>query len=770
MLRFKLKKSAGFTIAEFIVASVIGVVLLGIVWGIWNFVHRGWTIEQRLIRARVDLQIAMERIKEEMRLSSLNYTSYYPPAGPPYTAVSFPMATADSNNSNFLDLDANGNIDWDTSVIYYLYDDDGNKKLKRTVITANDAFLTDTDDRDGQVSELANAASEPTGTGSGMNGTHPSNLKNKGNATTTTIIENVTSFTLTPTYQLFDGYSAATQRSDKVDFGVVNLDSTYDAGDGYHDFKFEVVGTSNTGYKMGIDSIAITPSGCEREAEVIFLSTGETGTDPLRDTVSKESGGTAAPVTAAGWSGGQYLEYSSGGVGDYINMRLYYDVYRESNFDGSTRVNAYLTGGQVKLGDFNADEGIVEGWTALGQTAGAGQGYYGATPTSMANITARNLVSSAALQVSLGTTTYDLVRVKFVSHPTLNYDLQIVSAYIAERNMAAANADALDPKVQLYFTDGFGNIAPGATITAGSSLYSNWTIFGINPLKDYFVTFHITGVVADSYVSYWPDGMSGAPHSYLLTYDPPSDKSAVADWPAPVDRTSAAPPAELPVAPASGSECTVTSNIYGIEEIEVYRSSGSVLSDVYDTQFAGPAYNDIGWTESVSANADVRVEAGSSDDANMSSATWDFLDSNSTINPHSLSISTGKFVQSEATLSAVPYWKCLTCGATYTNAQYSLTPPASHLCTLCSLYLVPAINSPEVDNITVDWPGGTQLCEVSGYFTQKPDYGIIKLTVDGQGFTKGLDIAVTITNTFPSMAKTYETSLITSAEPRNTGR
>lgn len=769
MRKVKLKMQRGFTIPEFMISVLIGVIFLGIVLGMWQFTHRSWTVEQQLVRSRVDLQMAMERIKEEMRLSSLNYTSFYPSSGPPYTAVSFPLAThLSSPNSAFLDLDdSTGNIDWDKSVIYFLYDASGNKKLKRTVITSNKTYLTDTDKRYDQVLQLATAITEPDGAGSSN---HPSSLDNKSNASTTTVIENVSSFTLTPTYRLFDGYSATTQRSDKMEFGVVNLDSTYDSSSGYHDFKFEIVGTSGTDYKMGIDSICITPSGCEREAEVIALNSA-TGS-PLLDALDDDYGGSASTVTASGWSGNQYLEYSSGDVGDYINMRLYYDLYRESNFDGATKDNTYLTGDNlyIKLGDFEEGEGVVSGWTAALETGGTAQGYYDLTPTSMANITARNLISSAKLQSLLGTTTYDMARVKFVSHPTTGCDLQITSAYIAERDSTTSNQNATDTKTRLYFTDASENITPGTTITAGSSQYSNWTIFGIDPTKDYFVTFHVTGTVADSYASYWPGATLGETNSYLLVYDPPSDQSAVAAWPAPVDETSVNPPAELPVAPVSGSECTITRNIYAVEGIEVYRKTGSVLSDIYDSQAVDadkPDYAQIGWRES--AGTDATTYAGSSDDSGMTGAIWD---SASGSNPHSLgaSIDGGKFVQSAANFSAEPYWKCLDCGAIYTDAAYKLSAPSSHLCTACSTYLAPAIDTPWVDDVTVNWPGGTQLCEVSGYFTQKSDYGIIKLTVDGLGFTKGIDLSVTISDTFPSLGKTYETSLITSAEPRNTGR
>ncbi len=73
-----------------------------------------------------------------------------------------------------------------------------------------------------------------------------------------------------------------------------------------------------------------------------------------------------------------------------------------------------------------------------------------------------------------------------------------------------------------------------------------------------------------------------------------------------------------------------------------------------------------------------------------------------------------------------------------------------------------------MDNVAIDWPGEAKMCDISGYFAQKPDYGIIKLTVDGQELTKGLEFNLTVSETLQS--ETYEASLTSEIEPRNTGR
>jgi hypothetical protein len=277
----------------------------------------------------------------------------------------------------------------------------------------------------------------------------------------------------------------------------------------------------------------------------------------------------------------------------------------------------------------------------------------------------------------------------------------------------------------------------------------------------------------DSYVTYWPGG-SGNTNSYLHYDIPPTDPAGVAGWsPLPVDKTAATvnPPNELPQA-APGDTCTATRNIYAVQEIEVYKKTGSVLSGIYDTQLTAPNYNNIGWTESIptaagTTSADIEVYAGSDSAPNMSSASWDSPDS---ANPHPLSIGSGRYAQLGAILYAVPYWECPSCGAEYTDTAYKLNPPASHLCSnaACSSYLIPAVKRPQLDNVTIDWPGEAQLCNVDAYFTQKPDYGIIKLTVDGQELMREVQIDITVSDDF--RGDPVEISLTAGVEPRNTGR
>ncbi|MCK4463608.1 MAG: hypothetical protein KAU58_04790, partial [Candidatus Omnitrophica bacterium] len=498
-MKFKKSTFQGMTLTELLVTLVVGTLFLGIVLSSWYFTYRNWSIERMRTRLRIDLAVVMERVKEEMRLSSLSYTSFYPSDALEYTAISFPMAKVDTNDSRFLDLNTNNYIKWGKSVIYHIFEnpqDSGNYELRRTEFTNNYAYLTDETDRNKQLSDLV------------QYGEVQASTPNRVNADTDTILKSIDSFTIKFQAQLFDGYSSTIQRSDKVEFGNIKIDY---GEDGYHDFRFEVVGKNadSSDRKFGIDVFSITPSGCPREAEFYY---------PLSSPHS-DSGGTPSEGDWSECSGNHYLEYSSGNIGDYINLHIYYDLWRESDFDGSTnKENTILTGDDLYIKLRDLEEGNEVNWEAGIQAGGVTIEDYN---DALSDITVRNVISGANLDLD-----GDLVRVKFDAHsddsnPGTDLSFTITAAYIDERESvlnpvndgAVDDEDAMDPavlsppgsetRIQLYFLrdpitkvisnsySGTEEIAWGGIIPEGESRYSNWAIFPIDETKDYFVTFHI---------------------------------------------------------------------------------------------------------------------------------------------------------------------------------------------------------------------------------------------------------------------------------------
>lgn len=719
------------TLPEVLIFSVIGMFLVGIIFSMWYFAYKNWAIERTRTGLRVNLEMALERIKEEARITSGSYTSLYK-SGSDYTAISFPAPTVGVNG--LCTLDGSGNIFWDRSIIYHVY----SNELRRTEFIGNNTVILNQTNR---AAQLASVITNGDGSAwSAIDG--ESSITKK-------IVKGVSAceFKIVPDSAVFDGYSATTKRSDKVELGSVLLDTGYAAG--YHDFTFTVEDQNpvSTGYNFGIDSISIAPAGCEREAEFY---------DPLSSPHSY-GGGSPSKQYILGFGGNNFLEFSAGTTGAYVNLYAYYDLWRESNFTNATRTNTILTGNDlyVKLADPTENPEIS--WQAAVQTGGATLDYNDAMPLpiSMADITVRNVMSSANIDEDS-----NLFRVKFQSH-SVN-PLTITKVYLDERN---TGQDAISPptsntRIQLYFTSG-GNVTPGITISAGSSVDSNWAIFPIDSIsKDYFVTFHISS----GNVSYWPGAISTAINSYLM-YDSAQTWVGQAVWSSvPIITHQSQPPPPDAVPPPDG-DCYSSPDIHVTASMEGWKHTGSVVSEIYDTTLADPVYNQIKWSES-NASDDIELSAGSSDDSGMSGATWS---SGSSLNPHSLSIGTGRYFQFQAELGVTPYWTCINHpSVNISDASYKSAFPLTPTCGTCGEELIPAVSCPWVDDVTIDWPGPTRMCDISGYFAMKDDYGIINLTVDGNDLIKGFGFSLTISDVVQGVS--YEESLTAEVKPRNTGK
>ena len=711
----KTHKTRGISLVEVMMSVLLGTILFGIVFSIWYFSYKNWTLDRVRTTMRVDMEIAVERIKEELRLSSTTYLSLLKPSGETeYTAISFPAVTPDVNG--FFPLDASDLIEWDRSIIYHAYDNpvSGFKELRKTEFSNNNSVLINQTQRETQ---LANAVSAGDGSGG----------PNAVNAVTKTIIERISAFTVDPKAQEFDGYSLSIRRSDNVTFGSIAL------APGNHDFSFEVTekNDDSSGYKLGVDTFSVNPSGCLQEMEVY--------------TPQSSSGDTNSKVGPnVMWSGNNFIEYDSDSIGDYVTFRIYYDTWLDANFNNSARNNTVLTGDDlyIKLPDF--DEGSDAVWQAEVEAGSAsGDAVKSDFSTDLTGVTIRNLVLGGNID-SDG----DTVRIKFDSHSV--QALTIVEAYLDERQ---ADEDAVNPPVintpgttrtQLYFTDATGGIAPGITIAAGGEVYSNWVIFPIETAKNYFVTF----LLGAGSTSYWAGTDPVSINSYLMGPDTMGGNYvSQASWSVPALHDNANLPPD--------DTCYSTANIYTTASIEVWSDNGSVTTEIYDTKLSSPSYISTVWDSSATG---VSVSGRSSSDPLMSGALW---------TAGSVS-GTGRYAQVMADLATTPYWTCMDHSAiNVTDAEYKNSSIEN--CSICGKYLIPGVDEPWLDNIKVTWqPPATIICDMSGYFAQDADYGIIKLLVDGQELMKGIEFNIT---TLGDVQGDPITSALTAeVEPRNTGK
>ena len=764
-MKNRILNSKAMSIPEALLAIVIGLIAIGSVLGIWYLTYRTWAVEHVRNRMRVNLEIGLENIKNDVRLSTTSHMSYYPSGVGPYTAISIPGADRDVNG--FFTLDANRLIIWDRTIVYHVYTSGGVTELRKTVFDPRDNTLT-------SVQRLAQLTSVVTN-GDG------SSAANGGNSTTSTLFEHVVALSILPKAGEFDGYNPTRIQSNFMEFGSIRLVS------GYHTIKFQVTGqnSSSTGYGIGVDAFSISPSGGLREAEIFippFASSGET----------------ASKVFVEGWSGNNFMNYTSNGVGDYVTLRFYYDMWHESNFENSTRDNTYLDGNDIyaTMAEFAQPEDVdaaddpkwsdsmdnivweagVEGSSANGDAEKAD--YIPTGAIDVKGITVRNLLSSANVSDDL-----DVIRVKFEAHsanPVTNptaIPIKILAAYIDERDSVTANQNAVDPpttasRIQLFFTtDPTTNqysstlatsiVTPGITIPAGGGAYSNLAIFDIDETKDYFITFYID-ISAPSYASFWQGTLSTDVNSYLRRGNYP----ATASWPiGSSEGHKQVLGAELPT--ALDGQWTSTPHVYVTASLEGWVDTGTVTSRIYDTQVANPGYNLIDWDEYKPSSTTVQFKVRSSDDEDMAGATgWDALAWMSS-KPSGLTIGAGRYVQFRGELSVAPHWTCKDHSAVnVTDAAYKA---GTTTCGTCALPLRPVVSGfPWLDNVEIDWPGETHVCDIGAYMTKDSDYGIIKVSIDDTDLVKGLEFTITLSDDV--LSTTYEHTLSAEVEPRNTGQ
>ncbi len=754
----------GVTIMELLIAVSVALFVLGTTLSIWTFFHKVWTAERYRSALRVDMMKGLETIRRDIRLSSGTYMLFYPTGGAVFTAISMPLAEADDDG--LYSLDGENKIAWDKTVIYHVIVEAGvGKKLRRTVINSWNSGWG----RQERYGQLANVASGTLA----------------GDSYKDLIRTDLESFEISSSSPITDFYdeSADAVCKKNVTFGHVQL------GLGSHDIRFTVAGknTSSSGYAFGIDNLKITPSGSVREAEYYISTFALPG-------MFNSNGFTASRVYGDKWGNGNYLEYAAMGSGDWIEITDGYDLWRNSSFEVASRDNVSLTGEEERvaldlpnafdLPGYATDPEEVA-WHAQQQT-GANEidGY--ANPSNPAGeaddpMVIRTLIKSQYLVLNREK---DLIRIRFMTSSSAGSSLRIEKAYITRKNNAvgAENYDGLendnpipgeDAKEyhmhqQLFFRDtiedfdGDGvtdDIVSGITILPslpqGGEAWSEWTAFplitadSVGNAVDYLVTYLVT-VPAGGACKYWP---GSSVNTYYLTgagYDLADLEKAVGT------------PAWQGVYTPEGS----TDEIFAVAEIDSWRKVGTVESQIFNTALDNPAYNTIRWSEYSPVGTAASVKARASDDENMSGAAeWETLSSGS---PPAVA---GRYVQSMAELSTVPYWEISGGGGKksyedYVNEQVSL---ASYEFPLYSgEFLVSGVTSVWVDDIEVDWPGKDRVCTISGDIAKRNDYGQVTVTVDGRELIKTLIVDMKASVDFFGRILQEENRL--EIEPRNTSK
>jgi len=747
---------------------MVSVVIIGSVTSAWVFIYKTWVEKSDETHLRVDLMKALEIIKRDIRRSSLRYMSFYPAEETSYSAISLPVA--DTDDGGFLKLDADEAIEWDKTVVYHIFsEEDGTATLRRTVYDPRDNDLTDA----ARYKQLKNTVDSGDG---GRDSTTDKNF-----------LRNLETFIVDPLALLVDFYdeSDTPVKVDRITFGEARLSA------GEHTIRFEIDGKNpaSSGYGIGIDNISITPCGSWREAEYYNSSFAPDGALTV-------TGGTAKRVYDSVWENNNYLEFQAGGAGAYVEFKDYYDLWRESSFASATLDNTTKAGEEVHVELDVPQEGVeaVEiAWSSAAETGDATLGGRdGNLPT--CPVVIRTIVENGFIIDDA-----DLIRVKFRS--SSENPLKISAAYIMRRE-SGEEVDGLPNQKpgkneipeyhwhqQLFFRDAYDMRNPSGAedlleevyIPANSEVWSEWTAFPFVQKNsadrdvDYMIAIYIPELEDVDFPAEFQTFNGGKPDCRYWR-----GKTDLSFYVKDNDINSDAHGIEIAGTPSWSQNLGIerknrdywgNDRIFIVEEIDTWKKTGTVESQIFDTAKTSPAYASMKWSENRPGGTQIRLKARSSANSAMDGASdWEDI-SGRTSNPHALSISSQRYVQFLAELTAGLLWESSGEQLNYSDyvQRQRKGDPYIFPRDASGELLAATVEYPWLDDVQISWPGARRTsCVVSGYVARKNDYGRAKVLIDGEEVTKILSVTAKVSTEI--RGKTLEIGNTMEVEPKNTGK
>ncbi|MFH0907457.1 MAG: prepilin-type N-terminal cleavage/methylation domain-containing protein [bacterium] len=690
----RMTRKSGFSLIEMMIAiAIMGLVVAGTISG-WLFVIFGERWNSTQDKLDLDVRTALEYIRRDLRLTTMN-KMYFAPAGPgPYTAVSFPIAV-DDDGDGLVELDGNTNIIWDITKIYHRYGT--GMEFRVTTIVNRDNSLTDAQ-RQAQLDYILN------------NGDAAGTFE-AGNASTRTLFKNLFTWNVSIDSAIFDSYNPTVDREPAMTLGSLILSN------GTHSYKFNVVGKnpSSSGYKLGLDAMAVSASGGQREME--------------KQTISIQSGAAAfvEPMTNGSWSGNNHLAFPATATGQYVTLGMVNDAWEDDNFGGmgSYKEDTVLDfDTTLSPKDFVIKlDGMGYTWTACDQTkdfsGGALLGNWNHHLNDIDGCAVR-ILCRGGMMAEGGHILFD-GQTHYVFFEAGLDNFRINDAFIAR--CASSNAltpDALDNGVRLWFS------GTSESVDMNGSSWSAYawpvgSIFDVQKELSYQISFLVDNSGTKANAAYWTqtNGVA-APGSYIIPKPslPDENMTRQAVW--------------------SGI-CQVTDRLQAVVGIySYYPTNGTYQSAVYDTHQDTPVYQDIAWSTVAPVGSTVKMKVRSGNAEDMSDApSWTNLAWMAS--PGAISPGANRYVQYFAEL--LP---------TSGGAQ-----------------------TPKLKNVAIRFAGENTVVDIGGAVSKGPNYGIFELTVDGLKLQKGVTVAMQVYSdigTPKGGTKRLVSKASVEVEPRNTGK
>ena len=688
-------KNNGFTLVEVMAASFILVIVVTL--SLAGFVYALRESQRSSIQQDLDIDVqkAMESLKVNMRLSSLTNMVFYPAGPGPYTAVSFPLARDDDGDG--IVETTNGAIIWDKTLVYHVWSS-----------IPNQLRLTTLDPRGNlNATALQNQLNYVVTNG------YATNLYMNGK--TEVVFENLFNWTLAPKGGTYDGYSPSLTR-ERASLGMFAMTP------GSHTFQFAVTGSNlmSKGYKVGVDTLTVSPCGAEREGEAQLPVTSFTaGSAPYSEQIDGGS-----------WSENHHLVFPAVSTGQQFTLTMSNDRWEETTFQGTAALRedttvvfettpTYPQVSNMLVRLAGPASGVGQTWYAADQTGDTTNypyGDYDPNPNGSLRGCAVRVLIRGDQMMGGGWIPYDSGKAYFLfrSGSTDNgKGLNILSAYISEcassTNMTPDSA-AVFHTMPVYW----GTLSGWSGAYAYCNTCAGWRHV-IDKKKSYLVSFLVGNGVNDGYARTWKDKWGGSGSGwgcYVLTNATASDVSD------PIWSTKA--------------NLVATNLLFAIESMYTfYPSNGMYTSEIFDTAQTSAVSGTIAWdvdmTSVPSDHFQMLLKSGNSPD--LSDASW------SAVSAGSIAMNNRRYLQFKAVMQPDD-----SCG-----------------------------NTPRLRSVTTSWTGPTAMVDVGGVFTKGPEYGIFELTVDGKPLTRGLTINLQIykDQTMPKATRRVVSALTSEIWPRN---
>lgn len=606
-LFFLHRRSRGFTLLEVLVASLISTIIIGGVTSALVHTFRSWRAAGVRSELHMNLEISMERLRHDLRLSSvgIGLMAFYPADAAEYTAISFPLATPGSDG--LLPRDSAGNVIWDTTVVYHVRAGSPDELVRSTFHPRNQsASAADFYDQLAIVVQSQDVADIQAAALHGET------------ATSKVIFRNLVNMTFRPPETRFDGYAPQYERARPVNWGSVVLSN------GVHELTFTIEGKNDesTGYKLGVDRFAMSYSGSPREAEW-FLPEHTRPTDPYFS--ASTNGGTIIAedmsMHGASWSGRSQLTFmptiGAASTTTQLTFYVHNDIWNDTTFDNPPGKMAWNCRRGVDMSFTNEPPFIPEVVIAVNHDRSWEAVYVTATTNSSMIMTGIedvvNVIHGSADTSGPEGILFDGDFVRFAFSAGTNAHLHVRNVRFGERGV---DDDFAIGDVQQVRFDGSVHIR----IDADTLVWSDWIPYVIDREKSYLLKWQRKNAFNDNPVFLNSASVWEGDPAYTFTY----------------------------------INHEPTNTVIALEGMEVLYSNAVYRSGVFDTRVSSPEFTGLSWTQvEHGANGNIRMRVRSSDFPDMHDADWyPTLGLTDNENSNISWINGGRYVQYEASFTS----------------------------------------------------------------------------------------------------------------------